>query len=74
MTLTHDGEIFVYYAKSVLAQVDNIESMFSEGKTDKQRFFGVGSAGAMLPTLCKVHKGCSGKTGTPRYTIARPIP
>ena len=38
MTLTHDGEIFVYYAKSVLAQVDNIESMFSEGKTDKQRF------------------------------------
>ena len=28
MTLTHDGEIFVYYAKSVLAQVDNIEMLF----------------------------------------------
>lgn len=38
MTLTHDGELFVYYAKTVLSQVDNIEKMFSEGRTDKQRF------------------------------------
>lgn len=38
MTLTPDGQLFVHYAKSVLKQVDNIESMFSQGKTDKQRF------------------------------------
>lgn len=38
MTLTPDGQLFVHYAKSVLKQVDNIENMFSQGKTDKQRF------------------------------------
>lgn len=37
MTLTPDGQLFVHYAKSVLKQVDNIENMFSQGKTDKQR-------------------------------------
>lgn len=38
MTLTPDGQLFIHYAKSVLKQVDNIENMFSQGKTDKQRF------------------------------------
>lgn len=38
MTLTPDGQLFVHYAKTVLKQVDNIETMFSQGRTDKQRF------------------------------------
>lgn len=38
MTLTPDGQLFIHYAKSVLKQVDNIENMFSQGRTDKQRF------------------------------------
>ena len=38
MFLTPDGEVFVRYAKAVLKQVNDIESMFSEGTVSKQRF------------------------------------
>ncbi len=38
MTLTPDGEIFIRYAKAVLKQVDELESMFSSGRTKKLRF------------------------------------
>ena len=38
MFLTPDGEVFVRYAKNVLKQVDDIENIFSEGKTAKKQF------------------------------------
>lgn len=38
MTLTPDGEIFIRYAKAVLEQVDELESMFASGRTKKLRF------------------------------------
>ncbi len=38
MTLTPDGETFIRYAKSVLKQIDNIKTMFSNNRQQKKRF------------------------------------
>ena len=38
MFLTADGEIFIRHAKNVLAQVDEIEDMFSDGTISKKHF------------------------------------
>ena len=42
MFLTADGEIFIRHAKNVLAQIDEIEDMFSGGTISK-KLFGLGS-------------------------------
>ena len=36
--LTPDGEVFVRYARSILRQVDAIETVFSNGSTEKKKF------------------------------------
>ena len=38
MLLTADGEIFIRHAKNVLAQIDEIEDMFSGGTISKKHF------------------------------------
>ena len=38
MFLTQDGELFIRYAKKVLKQVDDIEAIFKDGVTVKERF------------------------------------
>ncbi len=38
MFLTADGEIFIHHAKNVLAQIDEIEDMFSGGTISKKHF------------------------------------
>ena len=38
MVLTPDGEVFVRYARSILRQVDAIETVFSNGSTEKKKF------------------------------------
>ncbi len=38
MFLTTDGEIFIHHAKNVLAQIDEIEDMFSGGTISKKHF------------------------------------
>lgn len=38
MKLTQDGEIFLKYAKTILAQVDAVEQMFRSGKSGKKHF------------------------------------
>ncbi len=38
MFLTADGEIFIHHAKNVLAQIDEIENMFSGGTISKKHF------------------------------------
>lgn len=38
MTLTQEGEIFVAYARSILKQVDEVESMFTSGESHKKTF------------------------------------
>ncbi len=38
MFLTPDGELFVRYAKKILKQVDDIESVFKDGTTAKEQF------------------------------------
>ncbi len=37
MTLTPDGEEFLQYAKRILSQVDEVEELYREGKTKKQK-------------------------------------
>jgi len=36
--LTHDGEIFINYAKGILAQIDEVEKLYKENFPGKQRF------------------------------------
>lgn len=38
MFLTSDGEIFIRYAKTILKQIDEVESIFSKGNYSKKRF------------------------------------
>lgn len=38
MVLTHDGEIFINYAKGILAQIDEVEKLYKENFPGKQRF------------------------------------
>ncbi len=38
MTLTHDGEKFLGYAKSILLQIDKVEQMYKKGSVPQQRF------------------------------------
>lgn len=38
MFLTADGEIFIHHAKNVLAQIDEMENMFSGGTISKKHF------------------------------------
>ena len=38
MFLTPDGELFIQYAKRILKQVDDVESIFKEGTTAKKQF------------------------------------
>ena len=38
MFLTPDGELFVKYAEKALKQIDDIENIFKEGSTMKERF------------------------------------
>ena len=38
VTLTHEGEEFIGYAKSLLKQIDHIEGLYKENSVKKQRF------------------------------------
>lgn len=38
MSVTHDGEVFLGYAKKILKQIDDVEAIYTKGKSDKQRF------------------------------------
>ena len=38
VTLTPDGEEFIGYAKSLLKQIDHVESLYKENGSKKQRF------------------------------------
>lgn len=38
MTLTPDGELFTRYARKILKQVDDIESIFKDGSTAREQF------------------------------------
>lgn len=38
MTLTHDGEQFLGYAKSILSQIDKVEQLYKNGTVPQQRF------------------------------------
>ncbi len=38
MFLTHDGEVFMNYAKSIISQIDAVEKFYKESTPDKQRF------------------------------------
>lgn len=38
MFLTHDGEVFMNYAKSIISQIESVEKFYKENTPDKQRF------------------------------------
>lgn len=38
MFLTHDGEVFMNYAKSIISQIEALEKFYKESTPDKQRF------------------------------------
>lgn len=38
MTLTHDGEEFIGYAKSIIKQIEDVEKLYKESSPGKQRF------------------------------------
>lgn len=38
MFLTHDGEVFMNYAKSIISQIEAVEKFYKESTPDKQRF------------------------------------
>lgn len=38
MLLTHDGEIFINYAKGILKQIEEVEKLYKENSPRKQRF------------------------------------
>lgn len=38
MLLTHDGEVFMNYAKSIISQIDAVEKFYKESAPDKLRF------------------------------------
>lgn len=38
MLLTHEGEIFINYAKGILKQIDEVEKLYKENSPRKQRF------------------------------------
>lgn len=38
MFLTHDGEVFMNYAKSIISQIDAVEKFYKESTPDKLRF------------------------------------
>lgn len=38
MVLTHEGEIFINYAKGILGQIDEVERVYKENSPRKQRF------------------------------------
>ncbi len=38
MFLTHDGEIFINYAKSIISQIEEVERFYKESTPDKLRF------------------------------------
>lgn len=38
MDLTHDGEVFINYAKGIIEQVSDLEEMFRAGAVEKKRF------------------------------------
>ena len=73
MTLTPDGQLFIHYAKSVLKQVDNIENMFSQGKTDKQRFPYRFPGQVMWPMPSQGLQPFLKSSGTPKYIIPKQI-
>lgn len=38
MTLTHDGELLIQYGKRILKELDEVESVFKEGASERKRF------------------------------------
>ena len=38
MFLTHDGEVFMNYAKSIISQIEAVEKFYKESTPDKLRF------------------------------------
>ncbi len=38
MVLTHEGEIFINYAKGILGQIEEVEKLYKENSPGKQRF------------------------------------
>lgn len=38
MLLTHDGEVFMNYAKSIISQIESVERFYKENTPDKLRF------------------------------------
>ena len=46
MEITPDGEVFLGYAKSILKQVDSLETMFRAGASNKVRFSAIVPASA----------------------------
>ena len=48
MEITPDGEVFLGYAKSILKQVDSLETMFRAGASNKVRFSAIVPASAYI--------------------------
>lgn len=56
MTLTPDGEAFVGQARKILEQVDEMESLYKEKKSGKQRFLPLLAKGSCSrPGTCRSH-------------------
>ena len=63
MSLTHEGEVFIGYAKAIIKQIDDVEKLYKESSPGKQKFsISVPRASYISEAFAKFSKNVKGES------------